>query len=399
MNVMIAWELGFGLGHLARHVDLAKALVLRGHCVTFVVKDLKLGHGVLSKLGFQYIQAPRVNRHALMDHAICSHADILDNHAMAEASTCMTLLQAWAQLYRILKTEVVVLDHAPGALFAAKCLGVKTIELGTGFYCPPAQTPYPLFRPWENLAPEDLLARETSCLAAMNPFAVQLGCGAFRTLADALKSDVPLLTSFAELDHYPQRIGGRYIGPNHGFTEGEVVDWRGNAKHKVFVYLHHWPELDQLLTQLSRFDVEVIAYCPELTSEQRKKLSSKTLNLIERPVQMAHVLKDCDLMITNGGHGLMTACLLFGVSALVIPLYVEQRLMADCIKRAGVGLGILPNDIPARLESVLESLLTDSTYGISARKLKHKYRNFDLPKTIERLVNTVEGMGGVRPVV
>jgi hypothetical protein len=44
-------------------------------------------------------------------------------------------------------------------------------------------------------------------------------------------------------------------------------------------------------------------------------------------------------------------------------------------------------------------LLTDTTFRTSARKLKHKYRNFDLPKTIERLVNTVEGMGGVRPVV
>jgi UDP:flavonoid glycosyltransferase YjiC (YdhE family) len=194
-----------------------------------------------------------------------------------------------------------------------------------------------MFRPWEDVTQADLLAREAACLAAMNPFAVLHGCRPFHTLADALKSDVPLLTSFVELDHYPQRVGGRYIGPNHGFTEGEVVDWSGIGKHKIFVYLHHWPELDQLLNRLSRFDVEVIGYCPELTSEQRKALSSKTLNLIERPVQMAHVLKDCDLMITNGGHGLMTACLLFGVTILVIPLYVEQRLMASNAREWALG--------------------------------------------------------------
>lgn len=300
------------------------------------------------------------------------------------------------RILRLCATSVVIIDHAPAALFAAKCLGIKTMELAAGFYIPPAQTPYPVFRPWENVSQADLLVREGACLAAMNSFAVMNGVKPFIALAQALASDVPLLTSFAELDHYPRRADARYIGPTNSFTSGEVVNWSGEGKHRIFVYLRELPAIEKVVGQFGVFDAEVIAYCPDLGPNQCKALRSNKMKLVDRPVQIDSLLKDCNLIVTNGGHGLMTACILFAVPALVIPLYLEQRLMADCVTRAQIGLGLMPPDVPLKLESFVQRILHEQKFKEAILKLQQKYRPYDLSKTTNRLVNTLERMALTR---
>lgn len=394
MNVMIAWELGSGMGHLGRHLDLAQTLALRGHQVTFAVKDLRLARSVLEGVSScRYVQAPRVGRSKSLSRLMTSYVDILDHHGMADPDSCTALLHAWEQVFRICGTDIVLLDHAPGALFAAKCLRIKSVGLETGFTCPPSQTPFPAFRTQGKGSKAERLDREVACLAAMNPFAVRHGMAPFQSFAQALQADVPLLTTFPELDHYPQRTGGRYIGPTHGFTDGQPVNWSGLGTHKVFVYLSHALAAQAVLKGLGEMgaEVEVLAYCPELDAEQRKTFQSQTMRLLEQPAQMRGLLKNCDLVISHGGHGLMTACVLNAVNVLIIPVYQEQRLMAVCVKRSGIGVAL---SLSPRLESQVTNSVRE-TFGmpefkLNAVKLQRKYQNFDLEQSIARLVNTIE---------
>lgn len=392
LNVVFAWELGSGMGHVGRHLDLARVLVRRGGRVTFILKDLRLASTLLRGAGFRCLQAPQIARPQRPSQPILSYADILAYHGMADKATGLPLLHAWSDLFELCQTDVVLLDHAPAALCAAKCCGVKTIGLDTGFYCPPSQVPFPSFRPWEKAQPGQLLEREAACLQVVNGFATLHDVPCFGSLADAIRSDVPLLTSFPELDHYPQRRGGKYVGPAQSFNSGAEVRWRGDRRYKIFVYLHGIPEVDQALRQLEALDAEYIVFCPDLSAEQRSALPGEQFQLAEGPVSIECVLQDCDLVISNGGHGLMSACVLFGVNALVIPLYIEQRLMADCLRRAGTGSGVLLSRLNIDLVGKIVEILENDAYKAAARDLRQKYHRYDLVATLERLANTVSGL-------
>lgn len=391
MNVIVAWELGAGLGHVGRHLELARLLQSRGVNVTFVVKDLIQASVLVGRAGFSCMQAPSFRRPQLMQGGasnFLSYADILADLGMADADVCRQLLAAWSRIFTVCKTQLVLIDHAPAALFAAKCHGLKTISLDTGFTRPPLKTPFPCFRPWKDVGEEERLAEEERCLAVLNRLSQGHGQAYFSSLAEAVNPDFPLITSFYELDHYPQRKGGQYIGPTHSFNEGTKVHWRGDRRYRIFVYLRGVPRLTELLDELMSLNAELIVFSPQLDAAQCERLTLPDRFVSSSPVCVRELLPDCDLVISNGGHGLISACLLFAVNSVVIPLYMEQRLMADCLRRAGVGEGVPPGCVDAGLMPVLESVLGDVVYRRAALSLRDKYRSYDLPSTLNRIANT-----------
>jgi UDP:flavonoid glycosyltransferase YjiC (YdhE family) len=395
VNVIVAWELGAGLGHVGRHLELAQLLRSRGVEVTFVVKDLQLANNLLGRAGFTCVQAPTVPRFQAPQGdggGFLSYSDILAYLGMSDAALCRQLLDAWIRILDVCKTQLVLIDHAPAALFAAKCRGLKTISLDVGFTRPPLQTPFPCFRPWEGVGSAELLAREEACLAVLNDYSRRYGMASFSTLAEAVNPDLPLITSFYELDHYPQREGGKYIGPTHSFSDGVSAKWRGDRQRRIFVYLRGLPGLVDVLGKLIALEAELVVYSPQLDAAQCRQLTSAHCTVSSSPVCVRDVLPDCDLVISNGGHGLMSACLLFAVNSVVIPLYMEQRLMADCLRRAGVGLGVPPDRADLDLMPALESILGDARYRVAAESLRQKYRSYDFPSTLNRLANTVTGL-------
>ena len=92
MVILFAWELGGGLGHLARHLELARALAARKHQVLFAVKDLAQAQTLLKESGFGYFQSPQLARAQTLQRPMCSFADVLAFHGMADADTGTPLL-------------------------------------------------------------------------------------------------------------------------------------------------------------------------------------------------------------------------------------------------------------------------------------------------------------------
>lgn len=46
------------------------------------------------------------------------------------------------------EAALVIADHAPAALLAARTLGLPAATLDSGFSVPPPETPFPSLRPW-----------------------------------------------------------------------------------------------------------------------------------------------------------------------------------------------------------------------------------------------------------
>jgi UDP:flavonoid glycosyltransferase YjiC (YdhE family) len=397
MKVMISWELGGNYGHLTRHIAFAKSMQQRGHTVLFFVRDTAIAHNVLRPHGLTYVSAPQAARWHGPTNTMRSYADILRFHGLAELSTAMPLFEAWREIFAQFQPDLLVPDHSPAALIVAKCLKIPTLEIASGFERPPDITPYPDFRPW---LPSDgsEVRNEARILDVINAFGKRHTASApSPDLPTALKAKLLLLASFPELEHYPMRQGGRYIGPITHSQDGLVADWKNNSLPKVFVYLRRFAGIEAVLNFLSGASLDTILVCPDLSVSEVDQLEGGAVQVFRQPVQLEHILKLCDLCISHGGLGMSSSCLLSATKALVIPIHIEQLLLANSLTRCGIGVALKAKEVTLNcLERVVTLLLTEASYTAASHRLAQKYSTYDVAHVVQRLVNTAERL--VHPV-
>ena len=74
------------------------------------------------------------------------------------------------------------------------------------------------------------------------------------------------------------------------------------------------------------------------------------------PARLDAVLREADVLVSNGGHGVTAAFVCAGKPVLVLPHNLEQALLGYRVQGAGVGLA--PNredtDYPALLRQLVE---------------------------------------------
>ncbi|MFG5408062.1 hypothetical protein ABXN37_07975 [Piscinibacter sakaiensis] len=134
-RLLLAWELGGGLGHAQALTALADALLRRGHAVDLAWKDLSVAGAVLG----ERLRHPRLRLWpAPVWTATLANMPEPANHAEL-------LFRAGPAL--------LVADHAPTALLAARGQPLRRLLFGNGFCIPPAEGPWPAFREWETPAP------------------------------------------------------------------------------------------------------------------------------------------------------------------------------------------------------------------------------------------------------
>ena len=387
-RILFAWELGENYGHLSTLLPLARLLRQRKHEPVFVVRDLAVASALLGK-EFSYLQAPMPSDSIRQPRVPVSYADILSGSGFGKRDALAGILHAWQVLFALVKPDMVVAQFAPTAIVAARQASIPSLQMDTGFECPPEVKPYPCFRPWMKITREALLEREEELLQTIN-----VVCGwRAEDIRTALRADLSLLITLQELDHYSGRRGGRYIGPIFSHNTGEVLAWQSTTGKRVFVYLRPFPELRALLAELRQSRAEVIAVIPGIDADLADAFSSEQFMIIPRQVRLDTLLPRTDLVISHGGHGLTSACLLQGVPLLVFPIMIEQWMTARNLERMKTGMRVSKEALRKHgCASALSDLLTDPLYSERTAAVAAKYRSYDQNKTIGRLALTVEQM-------
>ena len=171
-RIVMAWELGGGMGHVVPLSQIAQALVARGHDVHFVLRDLSGAAEALRGLArhpqVRLWQAPVWLAQLTGAPLPVSYAELLFRAGYLDARRLSGLADAWRSLFDALQPQLLVADHAPTALLAARGRPMARALVGTGFFVPPATTPMPAFRDWDRPDAARLAQSEARALASCN---------------------------------------------------------------------------------------------------------------------------------------------------------------------------------------------------------------------------------------
>jgi hypothetical protein len=391
-TVLFVWECGAGMGHLVQIRPVAQELRRRGNRVFVAARDVARAAPLFEGSGIVLFPAPFKLGRPIDGPAVpCSVAHILHNVGWDNAAGLGGLVDAWRAIYELVKPDVIVCEHSPTALLAARGFNARRVIMGTGFFCPPDQSPLPNLRPWEAVDPAKLSADEAAVLRRANDVLAQRRRPQLQRLGQLFSQvDGTLLTTFKELDHYVNRAGdARYFGCPTDLP-GKAPQWPAGSGKRIIAYLKPFPALPHLLTRLKGMGCPTIIICDGIDASLRHQFTCGTMHFETGRLDMQSMVQTCDAAVLNANHATAAAMLLAGKPLLLLPIFLEQQILAERI----VGLGVAVSAASERAKEVvsgLEQLVGNKMLGAYAAGFGKRHDDFDAARKTEEMASLIEG--------
>ena len=344
-----------------------------------------------------------------------SFAHLLHNCGFGDADELRALASAWRGLIESVKPDLIVFDHSPTALLAARAAARKAL-IGNGFFCPLDECPMADLRSWLPAATDRLRRDEDHVLANANAVLAEWGQPPVQRLSRLFYDvDENFLVTLPELDHYPdrgrcsslaprvsiapiqaliscpspgERGEIRYWGmwPNVGGRAPCWPDWGGK---RVFAYVKPFPALPQLLQRLCDLRLPTIVSLDGADENLRGRFAADSMRFENELLDLAEVARTCDLAILNGNHGTTVSMLLAGKPTLQVPITLEQGLFSRVVERFGAAVVAMPSRAQEVIGGLMRMLGSES-YIEAARRFAAKYSGYDPQRQIAAVVERAE---------
>jgi UDP:flavonoid glycosyltransferase YjiC (YdhE family) len=392
-RVLLAWEFGGDLGHVRRLLPIAGQLRAQGH-------DTALALGDLSSLGthaaaMEIFQAPLLRPPSAPDAAPLSASDILLSLGYHDASSIAGALRAWFAMFAIWSPDVVVADYAPTALLAARACGLARVALGSGFGMPLAGDPLAALRDWVDTDTAQLAAIDARLLGAITQAfeRLRVNQGVPRVAHEVFAADAQLLCTFPEMDPFGPRPGITYVGPVARGAADEEVAWRGEAGPRIFAYLKpRDPRFAGFLAALGSVAREAIVAAPGLAPQEAAALSQGSLRVFANTLNLERVLAAADLCACHASPGVCAAALVAGVPLALLPMQLEQYLIARRLARAGVAELIAPDDATVDFAAWLRAVIARKDLRAVARTHAEGHRGHSFEGAAAEAARRIAGV-------
>ena len=391
-RIALAWELGRSYGHAVSCAGLARSLHARGHTIAFFFRELRQLDILPEAAAYDVFQAPWCRHEGMNESIPASFSDVLLGCGYRSAAELAGLLGGWRTLITQWRPHLVVTDYAPTALLAAQSLGVARATYGNGFFTPPRLDPLPPFRYDAPVDPAALARADALALAAVNSALARFGAKPLARLADMFVTDEDFLCTFPELDHYGTRPASGYWGPRMRLDMGADVAWPQGAGPRVFLYVQKYmPAMDALIDSLAAGPYRLLAFVPDLEPARRARLAGRGRVVLERPVRMDTVLRECDLLVCLGGE-IAHGSLMRGVPVLFFPLHYEQYLTARRTEQLGAGVSMRLRAQRAEIDAALSAMTRDTRYRAAAQAFARRYPAYSPGEQRRRIVQRIEAI-------
>ena len=394
-TILIAWEFGSGLGHLVRLLPLIKRWT-ESHRVILVLRSADRTGRIFEGCDVTIINTPgiAINPAEIITPAR-TFSHILSNTILPNTASVIRFCSEWKNIFDRFRPDIVVCDHSPGAILAARICKLKTVNLGTGFFHPPDTVPMQDLLPDLNPDEQGMIRHEESVLRIANSVLEHYQCEPMDRLVQLYSDITPLLLTFPELDHFARNSQTVYWGA-WNISGGAPARWPDSSSPKIFAYLKAKKRFRDILEGFRRFDGTFLVYLDELTEQIRNEFSRSNIQFVEQRLDLLDVADRCDLAVLNAGHDSTVSMLLAGKPTLHFPLTTEQLLFAKRIdySKAGIyqgfvmekgqieiggGIGFeMPDfDFPEHVHKRLNEAFDSDEIRQGAQQFSEKYAAYD----------------------
>ncbi len=382
-RILIAWELGGGLGHLMRAAAFTRAWAAQGVRTAVCLAELADSPWASWAADAWIFQSPLGSRKPPNFAGPANFGELLYGCGYHDGNQLSALVTAWNHLLEMLEPQLLLADHAPAAQLAARIYGIPTVRVGSGFFAPPPGLTTPRYRTWEPASVERMQASEARVLANINAILVACGVAPADSLAAALRPDLDLLLGWPETDCYAgSRASGSvtYIGHERAGAAGARPSWPESTvpgSRRIVAYLKGDYQGIEVVMRGLRAGHSTLAYVSNCAESQAQRWSSDQLRISPTPLDLKACAAECDVAICHAGAGTLPVLLEAGKPVLMLPYQAEQMINAKQIEALGAGLALDPAQAASGFASSLRRFLADERPAAAARMLAVRWAGGD----------------------
>ena len=284
-----------------------------------------------------------------------SLAEVLNMQAFADADVLRTRVAWWKGLVLELEPTALLADMAHVALLATWRTHLPRFVLTNGWGHPPQGRPMPAF---SSVPPDVVRQHEAKALTTIQAAGVPL-----RRLCDLFDVDLEMYTCFPELDHYTRPLG-HHVGAVLTTTGAEFSGWPP-GRPRVYAYLRRDdPRTVPVLEGLLALGASVIAVV-----RGGLDLTSPNLLVHDGPMRLDEVREQADLAVSHSVASTATNFFCAGTPVLLLPIFTEQRTLAEIATSLGVSVFSTQVPTSADVATWVHELTT-------SRKVKRALKRF-----------------------
>ena len=375
-KILFTWELGGGLGHIIHIRKLAEQFLSTGNEVYVALMDLTHAASVFSGMKVKLLQAPFKTgfRSNPIVPPMC-FSQLLHNNGFSSDKELEGLVRSWQTMYELVRPDVILFDHCPSALVAARGIDCVKVTMGVGFSSPPPATPFGVFsEPASNI--QKMTSDDNLVLNNTNRVLDRISAEPLESLDQLFYDKIKTcFLSLPEFDHFCPRDESLYYGPVLS-ASGAKPKWTKKYEKKVYVYVKQFQGIVQLFKLFARFQIAFIVYTNNVPDNVLNSCKAPNIHFQMTPLDLSLVSKEADLAIVNAGHTTLCQFVLSGVPVLMLPLQMEQQMLAVRMYKQKVGW-IADTENRSFFQSV-ESTLSGVINGLPVqRNICDKYADSD----------------------
>lgn len=352
-TILFVWELGSAYGHAAPLTAIAKAIAAASKDqgteinLVFALRDPILGRRIVGP-GHIVLPVPHLQHLTPIAEHSGSYTDLLIVHGFGKRDELTLALAAWDDLFSLVKPDLIVADHSPTAILAAKG-SIPTIVTGNGFTVPPADLKqFPALR--RNLPPP---ASQAVILDVINKVQADRGRLQLAQLPQLLQGEGRIIFTLPHLDPYEGIRSEPLLGPYQTglepapLPENPAMFYYGQSGHK---------DVDDITWALIETAYPKICVFSGPVSVSGKVLQDSGAEVHFTPPLLADVLNRSSLVISHGGSGVAQAALKIGRPQVVLPIHFESMVTAAQLEATGTAVVLEEPDASIKRITVKDQL-------------------------------------------
>lgn len=384
-GIAFAWEIGAGRGHAGPMLPIAVGLARRGHVVKAYLREPGAASGLPDAKEIAVLPAPLWVGPVIQNLGL-NFGEVLFNFGFRSEAALIQLVEAWRE--RLDGVDLLVTNVAPGAIVAARTLGVPYLEASQGFHVPPPIFPSPPLRDWEPAPRQRVVSADRQVLQSINGVLGRYGALPIQSLGD-LFIERTLLLTYPELEMYPERGRSEYYGITPGAGR-KILQWPAQ-RPRILAYLYHYyPHLDTLLPAISRAGGTSIIVIAGAAAGLIQRHASDCLQITTELLDFPAMATNADLVICHASHQTTAEALLSGCPLLLLPTQLEQFLTTRRVIRFGAALGIDASNQAPNFDKALSLLFSEPRFLAKAREFSRRYGEHEREAALNSILDRCE---------